>query len=168
MRKHRKLPTLETVAEFLELNEETGELICKQDVGKLNKAGDIYTRKPTEEGYLLVGIPGCGSYFAHRIIWLLHTGEDPGEYKIDHINKRRTDNRPCNLRKATHQQNIINRECKGYSVVTRGGKKRYRVVVVVNGKWEQVGVYDTPEEASAAHRAKRVEMHGDFANCVVE
>lgn len=46
-------------------------------------------------------------YMAHRLAWLYVHGYTP-EHEIDHINGNRSDNRICNLRLATHKQNMEN------------------------------------------------------------
>ena len=50
-----------------------------------------------------------GGYMAHRIIWFLHTGEDPLEQEIDHIDRNPSNNKINNLRLATRSQNCINK-----------------------------------------------------------
>jgi hypothetical protein len=59
------------------------------------------------KNYRFVNIDG-GAYAAHRIVWALHNGFDPGQMEIDHINGNPSDNRPLNLRACTHKQNTLN------------------------------------------------------------
>jgi hypothetical protein len=61
------------------------------------------------EGYRKVIIDGA-YYHAHRVIWLMMTGEFGfyPEYEIDHINGDPTDNRWGNLRKVTKSENQRN------------------------------------------------------------
>ena len=70
------------------------------------------TKKPN--GYIQMGFKGT-LYLAHRIIWRMETGEDPGELMIDHKNRIRNDNRIENLRLANQSLQEINKKSKGYS-----------------------------------------------------
>lgn len=95
-----------------------GDLIYKQiDENSVSKS--IYechrkrVGKPAgcrnKDGYVKVRISGKYQS-AHRIIWLMQTGEMP-EYpyfEIDHLNGDRGDNRWSNLRKVTKSQNQRN------------------------------------------------------------
>jgi hypothetical protein len=56
-------------------------------------------------GYINVRVRGR-SFLAHRIIWLLKTGELPEE--IDHINHVKSDNRWNNLRNVSRKENTRN------------------------------------------------------------
>ena len=57
-------------------------------------------------GYRLLRL-GNRNHMVHRIVWLHFYGEYPPEF-IDHINRIKDDNRICNLRAATKQQNNSN------------------------------------------------------------
>ena len=59
-------------------------------------------------GYRVININGFGEFFAHRLAWIYIYGEIPDGLVIDHINGIRSDNRICNLRTATYQQNADN------------------------------------------------------------
>jgi hypothetical protein len=60
----------------------------------------------TITGYITIRVI-YKSYLAHRLAWLYVHGEWP-ENLIDHINNNRSDNRICNLRKATKTENNRN------------------------------------------------------------
>jgi hypothetical protein len=107
MPKSKSLPSLEYFQERFYVDA-SGRLLCKQ------KACRYTTRKPGDEagsvnstGYRVV-VVDRRKYLAHRLVWLLTHGEDPGELEIDHINGDRTDNRPCNLRLCSCAQNVLN------------------------------------------------------------
>lgn len=105
-------------------------------------------------GYWVIHI--CGRFYkAHRLAWLLTTGKWPKD-QIDHINRKRADNRFVNLREATKSENQIN------SGMYRNNKTGYRHVsphkqsgkftatIKRNGKFKHIGVYTTALAASKA------------------
>jgi len=57
-------------------------------------------------GYVQIRVKGR-NYMAHRLAWLYVRGQWPAN-QIDHINRRKTDNRIINLREATNSENAQN------------------------------------------------------------
>lgn len=116
-------------------------------------------------GYVVVTIKGKKIH-AHRLIWLWH-GQDLPE-QIDHINRNPLDNRIENLRAADYRTNGYN---TGLKSDNKSGIKNvswcntYRKwVVQIYGKGGKVsGRFRTIEEASAFAKAKRLELHGEYA-----
>ena len=89
----------------------------------------------------------------HRIIM-----NPPDNMQVDHINGNRLDNRRCNLRIVTHQQNAFNRtSAKGY----RWNKKDKKWVAYIglNKKYIYLGNYNTEEEARQAYLKAKEELH---------
>lgn len=85
-----------------------------------------------KQGYLIIKIKGK-QYKAHRVAWLLATGEYPTE-EIDHFNRDKTDNRFDNLRISNRKEQNNNKDFKPnpkthevgiYMDSTRGLKKKY-------------------------------------------
>lgn len=115
-------------------------------------------------GYLMVRNPHNGvPERAHRLVWEKEVGRRriPEGFHIDHINGVKDDNRLCNLRLATNQQNSSNREIKPMSNIDlRGGN--YRVKICVNYKTLSLGTYNTLEEAQKVRDCARVEYFGEF------
>lgn len=105
---------------------------------------------------------------AHLIAWAIMTGEWP-EHSIDHINCIRLDNRWCNLRAATRQQQSWNRAT---TKRRRLGKlkgvyrevNRFKAQIRINGKVIRLGSFATEEEAHAAWKAAAQKLHGEFFN----
>lgn len=60
-----------------------------------------------KDGYVIIRVFGR-NFPAHRLAWLLHTGEWPTGV-VDHINRNRADNRASNLRDVTPTENARNR-----------------------------------------------------------
>lgn len=104
------------------------------------------------------------SYAAHRLAWLYVYGKLP-ENCIDHINRDKSDNRLCNLRDVTHQQNAFNLPLKvtnkhGYTGVEwHKTTKKYRAQIKINYKSMHLGYFDCPQEAHQAYLRAKSELH---------
>lgn len=108
---------------------------------------------------------------AHRVAWYMHYGEDPGSMHVDHINGDSTDNRICNLRLATDEQNSQNRKLgknntTGYKGVykTHLRLNPYEAVVWIDGKKKILGYFKTSELAGQAVKEAKRKLHGSFFN----
>lgn len=123
-------------------------------------AGNINT-----DGYLRIRIHGK-QYQAHRLAWLYIYGKFP-KYQLDHANGDRADNRLCNLREATYQQNAWNRKTPksnklGMKGVYENGGWFY-ASISFDGKQRHIGIYRTADEAQAAYFAVAQQRFGEFA-----
>lgn len=156
------LPSIEKLKKEFTYDEKTGVLLRKRYNKK--EAGFIHK----SHGYRVVKI-NQRSYLAHRIIWKFVTGEDPGEFDIDHIDGDRTNNKWINLRLATRSQNCFNRPVNknnklGYKGVfiskTKSGKIRYRSRI---GK-KHIGYYSTPDEAHKAYLIESEKVAKNFTD----
>lgn len=99
-------------------------------------------------------------YCVHRIVWMYHTGRDPGPLTVDHRDRDSFNNCISNLREADASNQMRNRSCKGYKY--RAHIDKYQAVIRVDGKQKSLGYYDTPEEARAAYNLAASEYHGEF------
>lgn len=155
------------VRELFDYNPNDGHLRWKVARQKINK-GDIAGYVSTSDGYRYV----CFDYnelSAHRIVWLLMTGDWP-KCQIDHKNKIRDDNRWNNLREATNRKNSYNKDVqknnklgvKGISYDER--RRKYRVRIRIGAKDYTIGRYDTLEEAIEWRKLAEQEFHGEFAS----
>lgn len=90
---------------------------------------------------------------------------------VDHANRDTLDNRLCNLRTATHQQNACNRKAdKRNKLGLRGirvcGQKRFKSYTVLLGNLSsrtRLGPFRCIQEAKIAYNKKAKEMYGEFA-----
>ncbi len=88
---------------------------------------------------------------------------------IDHKNHDGLDNRRCNLRPATRNQNNRNRgmSCRnriGYKGVRRArNNQRWGALITVNNKQIWLGMFNSQIDAARAYDAKARELHGEFA-----
>lgn len=153
--------TFERADSLLEYNQKTGLLTWKKkrycaQAGA--EAGWLETN-----GYRRLSIDGV-KYWAHRVCWLLSTGELP-ENDIDHINGVRSDNRRKNLRSCTRAENHQNNtkrstNTSGYLGVSfRKSDDKWRAQITVNGKKRCVGLHDTPEEAYESYLRAKSKLH---------
>jgi len=103
-------------------------------------------------------------YVAHRLAWLYVYGSWPSNC-IDHINRVRTDNRLCNLREATIQQN---RQNLSLSVKNKSGVRGvsidlvnncWRASISVDKKAKNLGRFATIEAAAAAYATAAAKYH---------
>jgi len=84
---------------------------------------------------------------AHRFAYWFYYGELPNV--IDHINRVKDDNRICNLRSVSKQQNQFNREGKGYTY--NKDIKKYQAYITLNNKLKHLGCYEKETQARQAY-----------------
>ena len=114
--KVRKLPDVAILQQHLDYDPATGVFIRKTDgclAGCVNKAG-----------YRQIMVNGQ-IWLAHRLAYCMFYGKDPGNYRIDHINCDRGDNRIENLRRVRASKNSRNQRRKGKYVVDDEGVGRW-------------------------------------------
>lgn len=95
----------------------------------------------------------------------------PADKVVDHINRDRLDNRRCNLRICSRQENNRNRilnvpkTSRFMGVHFRKSRKSGKrwCAYIWHGKHEFIGYYLTEEEAARARDQKALEYFGDFA-----
>ena len=127
-----------------------------------------YAGNTNSDGYYVVSLSYAGKrieYKASRVIWKMHTGNDPfGE--IDHRNRDRSDNHFDNLRDASDQQNRFNGLRHDGSLLTgvRMNGNKFQAQAGLNGKKHYLGNFDTEEEAHEAYLIFAKEHHGEFFN----
>lgn len=123
-------------------------------------AGKRAFNSPTRDGHLQ-GRINMTVYGAHRVIWKLETGRDPGI--IDHINGNPSDNRFSNLREVTPVENGRNRRKQDnrhpYPGVSQKKSGRWLARIKLHGRDVSLGTHDTAEEAIKA-RKERERHHG--------
>lgn len=113
-------------------------------------------------GYIRIGIDGM-RFFAHRVAWLYVHGEWP-KGNIDHINRNKMDNRICNLRVVSQQENNHNQRTRrdsstGHAGVSLHWTGKYRAYISVSGRQIHVGLYENFNEAVAARAEAKRKFH---------
>ena len=100
--------------------------------------------------------------YMHRMILRPRQG-----YIVDHIDGNGLNNRRCNLRVCTRQQNQANRgPCGGTSRfvgVYRNKDNKWQARIQCRGVHYYLGVYDDEVEAAKARDRKAYELHGPYA-----
>ncbi len=88
----------------------------------------------------------------------------------DHINNDTLDNRRCNLRTCTHQQNMWNKpktksNTSGYKgVFYLQKRKMYRATITINYKTIYLGTFYLIKQAAMAYNLAAKKYYGEFAN----
>jgi len=160
------MPGLDFLRGKFDLDVNRGVIIRRQTYHGF-KAGEVagYLRPC---GYRFVKLNGK-TYAAHRIIYFMATGEDPGVMMVDHINGQPNDNRISNLRLADskqngrHRANNLRTNTSGHRGVWQSTETgRWHVAVRVNGKSLQ-RVLPTKEDAACCAAELRAKHFGEFA-----
>ena len=111
-----------------------------------------------------MGRIGGVDYYAHRLIWRYMTGDDPGVFFVDHINRDGLDNRFENLRLVTRSENLQNQEGHARRESKFKGVYKSKSRGKWNGRWwgqvrrngilfSTKGSFETQEEAYEALQA---------------
>ena len=122
------------------------------------ETGDIYNRygkisnTTHSNGYVQIGTAinkKIVKLYGHHFAWYCVYGNCDIE-QIDHINGVTGDNRICNLRNVTCQQNHWNRtKAKGY--VWDKNANKWKAQITLNKKVIHLGLYITEQEARQAY-----------------
>lgn len=137
--------------------QDTGNLVWKVSRGSAAK-GSIAGSTLNSKGYVQVLI-NRKSYKAHRLIWIIMTGNPPINH-IDHIDHNRANNKWSNLREVTRGENMKNLTKKshntsGFTGVTYSNRySKWAASIFVNGKRYHLGYFiDKNDAIKARHEA---------------
>lgn len=117
-------------------------------------------------GYVYIQCDGK-RHLEHRLVWLYHNGYLPPD-SVDHINRKREDNRIENLRLATTRQNAENtrQNRSGYPGVHWSARRsKWVAAAKVKGKTVDLGGHERVEDAVHAREyfLARLENHQPFS-----
>ena len=114
-------------------------------------------------GYACVKVKGV-LYRSHRLIWCMFHGYEPSE--IDHINRKKADNRIENLREVSRSENNYNhpvhaRSTSGVKGVSWNKQRNnWRVYVALDNKTLHIGSFKDFELACLVAAEARDKYHG--------
>jgi len=157
------LITQERLKSLLTYDPDTGEFRWR--VRRPRCSIDAVAGTTTYHGYTTIKLNGV-TYRAHRLAWLYVFGAWPAS-ELDHINRRREDNRITNLREATRFSNCQNREKLSgahsrYIGVSKGfAGKGWRAYIDKNGRRTCLGVFPTEQAAAAARQKAEKKVYAD-------
>jgi hypothetical protein len=107
-------------------------------------------------------------FLVHRLVYAAYYGEIPEGVVIDHVNRKKTDNKLENLRAGNKSLNAFNAtkrkgkyssKYKGVTLVRNQGSTRWKASVGLR----RIGIYATEIEAARAYNKAAKELAGEFA-----
>ena len=158
----RELLELAELRRILDYDQETGLFTWLVSTNRKVKAGALTGESVNSDGYKQLSV-NKKAYKAHRLAWFYVTGTWPDQ--IDHLNGIRTDNRFCNLRSVSAKLNSHNQKLAhknnslGVQGVIKKSSGKYAAEIRVNNKKVYLGTFDSIEQASAAYKTAKLEMH---------
>jgi len=150
---------------YFALDAEQGTLTWKVNIAQRCPIGTIAGNLDSN-GYMKVRVLGK-HHMQHRLIFAMVNGYFPAQ--VDHKDRNKTNNRPANLREATHGQNIQNQNLRrnntsgiiGVCWVAR--QRQWKAKIRVNGTEKHLGFFDHKEDAAVVRRNAELFYYGEFA-----
>lgn len=160
------MPSLESLQEIYKIDpaSPSGLSRIKATRGRNGRVGPVVSIG--SDGYYRMKFDGQ-FYRTHRIIYFMHTGIDPAELVVDHIDCNRLNNKVENLRACTQQENTWNTQgdLKRFGLpkgITKLSNGDYRVSVMANGRLYQSDLKNF-KAATNCIRSIRERYHGESA-----
>ncbi|MEI5680503.1 MULTISPECIES: HNH endonuclease [unclassified Mesorhizobium] len=154
--------TLERLKQVVHYDRETGIFTRLEDHWRSPAGLEAGYLRP--DGYRTITVDG-ERHLGHRLAWFYVTGAWPAD-QIDHMDRNRGNNRFANLREVTIAENGLNRSSRAGSssrypgVKFRKDRGRWTARISLNFKHYNLGCFDTEEQAYAAYRAAKINLHG--------
>ena len=161
-----RVVSIERLRELFELDRDAGLLRRRITISSKARAGDV-VGSADGKGYLRIQIDGR-KFRVHRINYAI----DRGEWlfgEVDHRDENKTNNRPNNLREASHAENKRNvsklkHNTSGISGIHwREDKKKWSAQITINGRQKYLGYFTDKAAAALAVDLARIEHHKQFA-----
>jgi hypothetical protein len=152
--------SVQRLRELLDYDPSTGLFTWRVTHHPKCKAGAIAGTKGTAK-YVVVCIDRV-LHYAHRLAFL-HVMGRPAVGDVDHVDGDTRNNRWANLREGTRGQNMQNRRPISNNATGFLGVCKYRgrfaAQITVNGVHQNLGVFDTAEEAHEAYIKSKRSLH---------
>lgn len=156
--------TFKRAAELLSYDRRTGVLRWR-----LARGGELpgaIAGTANGQGYVVITVDRR-RYKAHRVAWLLVTGEWPA-VEVDHRDRDRSNNAWANLRLASKAQNMMNSPGKSKLGLPKGVRRilptgKFRAEIYIDRKRVHLGTFKCAHEAAEAYRLSALHHFGEFA-----
>ena len=151
--------TQEELKEVLYYDRDNGNFYWIKKINNKTQLGAI--AGADKEGYRRISI-NYKTYRSHRLAFLYIIGRFPLN-EVDHINRKKSDNRWVNLREVTHSQNQRNSSIKtkhttGFKGVAKSGN---RYMARIHNK--HLGSFKTAKEAHEAYKRSSLLLHKEYS-----
>lgn len=156
--------TIEFLQDRYEIRD--GTLFYRKSVGSAKRGSRVGSL--SKDGYYRTSIKGT-EYRVYDLIYFMTNGTWADS--VDHKDRNRQNDTPDNLRNASKSQQAQNRASRSKTTKYKGldfpngrdGKPRARIKNPNTGIRENLGSFNTLEEAARAYDIKAKEYFGDFA-----
>jgi len=166
MKTRRKFnPIPKDIGDYFDYNPETGVITNKVHRGSRSREGKKVGS--LKRGYLRFRFRNA-SYSTHRLAYFLHTGIDPEEKSIDHIDGNPSNNKFSNLRLATLRQNNANKKKRKTNtsgvtgVCWRKDVNKWKARIMVLNKSFDLGLFDDFGKAVAVRITAEHKFHQEY------
>lgn len=104
--------------------------------------------------YIVINLPNKKQLKGHQFAWYYIYNECVE--CIDHIDGNTINNKINNLRSVTHQKNMWNIKCKGFTITKKG---KYLSQIRFNKKQLYIGTYNNEQDARDAYLSMKKLLH---------
>jgi len=116
---------------------------------------------PSGNGYIKVRVDSV-LHYAHMVIATMVFGDIPDRFEIDHINGNRSDNRICNIRLVSPQENRRNQGGRkdnrsgATGVIWRTDAHKWAAYIGLGDRIKHLGLFDSFNQACHARKDAEV------------
>lgn len=162
---------LELISKLFNYDSSTGLFTWKERVNNKafnNKLANKVAGTLHNKGYISLQ-SNLGSVLAHNLAWYMVNGVIPKGFKIDHIDRVRSNNPISNLRLATDSENMWNcGKQKNTKSKFKGAwwhktNKKWVAEIKKHRKKIHIGCFENELDAAKAYDSKSIELHGEFS-----